>query len=37
LSQLLDQLRDAGFTSFAAVRADSGSVASLEFKPLGGQ
>ncbi|GAA1224372.1 histidine--tRNA ligase [Rhodoglobus aureus] len=37
LPQLLDQLRDAGFTSFAAVRADSDSVASLEFKPLDGQ
>lgn len=37
LPQLLDQLRDAGFTSFAAVRPDSDSVASLEFKPLGGQ
>ena len=37
LPQLLDQLRDAGFTSFADVRADSDSVASLEFKPLGGQ
>jgi histidyl-tRNA synthetase len=37
LPQLLDQLRDSGFTSFATVRADSDSVASLEFRPLGGQ
>jgi len=36
LPQLLDQLRDAGFTSFAAVRSESMSVDSLEFKPLGG-
>jgi len=36
LPQLLDQLRDAGFTSFATVRADSTSVDSLEFKPLTG-
>lgn len=34
LPALLDQLKDAGFTSFAAVRADSDTVASLEFKSL---
>ncbi|EAR24492.1 histidyl-tRNA synthetase [marine actinobacterium PHSC20C1] len=32
LPQLLDQLRDAGFTSFAIVRTDAGDVASLDFK-----
>jgi len=32
LPQLLDQLRDAGFTSFATVRADVDGVASLDFK-----
>lgn len=36
LPQLLDQLRDAGFTSFATVRAENVSIDSLEFKPLGG-
>jgi histidyl-tRNA synthetase len=36
LSQLLDQLSESGFTSFATVRADTDSLASLEFKPLGG-
>ncbi|QYH36851.1 histidine--tRNA ligase [Salinibacterium sp. M195] len=37
LPPLLDQLRESGFTSFATVRADSDSVASLEFKPLSAQ
>ncbi|TQO19286.1 histidyl-tRNA synthetase [Rhodoglobus vestalii] len=37
LPQLLEQLRDSGFHSFATVRTDSLSIASLEFKPLNGQ
>ncbi|WP_010205958.1 histidine--tRNA ligase [Salinibacterium sp. PAMC 21357] len=37
LPQLLDQLAQSGFTSFATVRADSTSVASLDFKPLSGE
>ncbi|CAO1650091.1 Histidine--tRNA ligase [Salinibacterium sp. NYA9b] len=36
LPQLLDQLKAAGFTSFATVRAENVSFDSLEFKPLGG-
>jgi len=36
LPQLLDQLSESGFTSFATVRADTVSLASLEFKPIGG-
>ncbi|MEV8254673.1 histidine--tRNA ligase [Rhodoglobus sp. NPDC076762] len=36
LPQLLDQLRDAGFTGFATVRAENVSIDNLEFKPLGG-
>jgi histidyl-tRNA synthetase len=36
LPQLLDQLSESGFTSFATVRADTVSLSSLEFKPIGG-
>ncbi|MBH0117534.1 histidine--tRNA ligase [Salinibacterium sp. NG253] len=36
MPQLLDQLKGAGFTSFATVRAENMSIDSLEFKPLGG-
>lgn len=37
LPQLLDQLRENGFTSFAAVRSETDSVTDLDFKPLSGQ